>query len=108
MGTTTTIETTPENIALACRLLGARRLEDGRYAYRADETGTKTKTDDLKTISYRGRMLIRSTEIGPRGGKRYLYQSIDASRGWGYWYPTAQQAAELSNPSDRIGTGAGI
>jgi len=40
MGTTKTIETTPENIALASRLLGARRLADGRYAYRADETGT--------------------------------------------------------------------
>lgn len=56
----------------------------------------------LVEIVYRGVRLVRSTETGPRGGRRYLYQAVDADRSWGYWYPTAQQAAERSNPSDRV------
>jgi hypothetical protein len=52
-------------------------------------------------ITYRGIRLRRSAETGPRGGVRYLYQCVDASPTWGYWYSSAVQAARESGSTDR-------
>lgn len=65
-------------------------------------------TETLTVVTFRGVRLVRSTESGPRGGTRSLYQAESADRVWGTWYPTASQAARLSNASDRVGTGTGV
>lgn len=66
---------------------------------------TTTTTETLATITFRDVRLVRSTETGPRGGVRHLYQAESADRVWGIWYPTASQAARLSNASDRVAQG---
>ena len=50
MTTIAHIETTDENIAAACKLLNARPIDDGRYVYRADETGTDWAVDESDLV----------------------------------------------------------
>lgn len=76
---------------------GRRDDEQSMTAQDIAESPTTTTT----IVNYRGRQLRRSTEIGPRGGKRYLWQAADACPVWGFWYQSAAAAAEYSNASDK-------
>jgi hypothetical protein len=52
----------------------------------------------IDTIVTRGGAPLRRRQRG----SEILWQSIDASPDWGYWYSTARQAREYSNASDRV------
>lgn len=55
-----------------------------------------------KIVIVNGVRLVRREQVGPRGGRTYLYQAENASRDWGFWYGSAQEAARRSNPSDKV------
>lgn len=74
---------------------GRRDDEQSMTAQDIAESSTTT------VVNYRGRQLRRSTEIGPRGGKRYLWQAADACPVWGFWYRSAAAAVDYSNASDK-------
>lgn len=66
-------------------------------------TQTNLECEATQTIvTVKGVPLRRRTEIGKRGGTNHIYQSVDASPVWGYWYHTAKQATEKSTSLDRM------
>jgi hypothetical protein len=66
------------------------------------KTTETTETTETTVVMVAGVTLRRHESRGPRGGRRYTYQSVAADPLWGYWYDSARDAARRSNASDRI------
>lgn len=58
---------------------------------------TKTATETVTIVTRHGVSLRRSQK-----GSTVLWQAESADPVWGYWHPTARQAAARSNATDRV------
>lgn len=66
-----------------------------------------------KNLASGGYVVVKGVKLrwvfrGDKQKGKKIYQSASASPSFGLWYSSAKEAAQKSNASDRIGTGAGI